>query len=56
MGNGIFSGDGVVELRESVYMGEEALLILLQVLRGYTHWLPGRTSMDVNECMWEVGV
>jgi hypothetical protein len=45
-----------IELREIVYMGEEALSILLQVLRGYIDWLTGRTRMDMDEFMWEVGV
>jgi hypothetical protein len=56
MGDGIFSEDGVVEMREIVYMGEEAISILLQVMSGYIHWLARRTRMDVDECMWEVGV
>ena len=56
MGDGIFSEDGVAEMREIVYMGEEALLILLQVFSGYTHWSVERTRMEVDEFMWEVGV
>jgi hypothetical protein len=42
-------------MRGIVYRGEEALLILLQVISGYTHWLAGRIRMDVDEFMWEVG-
>ena len=55
MGDRIFSEDGVSVMRESVYMGEETLLILLQVLSGYTHWSAGKIRMGVDEFMWEAG-
>jgi hypothetical protein len=44
-----------VEMRGIVYRGEEALLILLQGLRGCINWLAGRIRMDVDEFMWGVG-
>jgi hypothetical protein len=56
MGDRIFSEDGAVEMGKIVYMGEEALSNLLQVLSSYTHWLTGRTSMNVDEFMWEMGI
>jgi hypothetical protein len=56
MGDRIFSGDGVIELREIVYMDEEAILILLQGMSGYTHWSTERIRMHVDKFMWEAVV
>jgi hypothetical protein len=42
-----------IEMREIVYMGEEALLVLVQGLRGCIQWEAERIRMDVDEFMWE---